>query len=130
VGMGEGSRESKGEGSGEAWRTMGASVAGASSSRPEMSRGARGRRVDDCAVVELVRELMVEQPCGPLPTQSVLPLDLYRRAGARCGDKLGLWSSLVSEYGLLSAGRNGHLRLSADHRIFKRFRLLRIDCLE
>jgi len=24
-----------------------------------MSRGARGRRVDDCAVVELVRELIV-----------------------------------------------------------------------
>jgi hypothetical protein len=56
AGMGDGSRESKGEGSGEAWRTTGASVA---SSRPEMSRGARGRRVDDCAVVELVRELIV-----------------------------------------------------------------------
>jgi hypothetical protein len=57
--MGEGSRESKGEGRGEAWRTMGARTAGASSSRPEMSRGARGRKVDDCAVVELVRELIL-----------------------------------------------------------------------
>lgn len=57
--MGDGSRESKGEGSGEAWRTMGVRVAGVSSSRPEMSRGARGRRVDDCAVVELVRELIL-----------------------------------------------------------------------
>lgn len=57
--MGDGSRGSKGEGSGEAWRTMGVRTAGASSSRPEMSRGARGRRVDDCAVVELVRELIL-----------------------------------------------------------------------
>lgn len=61
LGMGDGSRESKGEGSGEAWRTLGASVGGASSSRPEMRRGARGRRVDDWAVVELVRELMANR---------------------------------------------------------------------
>jgi len=59
LGIGEGSRESKGEGTGEAWRAIGFRIAGASSSRPEMSRGARGRRVDDCAVVELVRELIV-----------------------------------------------------------------------
>lgn len=59
LGIGEGSRESKGEGRGEAWRAIGVRVGGASSSRPEMSRGARGRRVDDCAVVELVRELIV-----------------------------------------------------------------------
>lgn len=59
LGIGDGSRESKGEGRGEAWRAIGVRVAGASSSRPEISRGARGRRVDDCAVVELVRELIV-----------------------------------------------------------------------
>lgn len=61
LGMGDGSRDSKGEGSGEAWRTLDASVGGASSSRPEIRRGARGRRVDDWAVVELVRELMANR---------------------------------------------------------------------
>lgn len=79
LGMGDGSRDSKGDGSGEAWRAMGVRAAGASSSRPEMSRGARGRRVDDGAVAELVRELMASKhvvsvvPSFPLVSVGMLP---------------------------------------------------------
>lgn len=90
--MGDGSRDSKGEGSGEAWRAMGVRVAGASSSRPEMSLGALGRRADDCAVVELVRELMAQQTCGQVCHGSCWT---SRVAAAACLLRLGISSALL-----------------------------------